>query len=137
MCVLISLYAGGDEGLGEAGAERGVLLPDRERGTVQLSCVQSDRSAAESGPGSSQRRPGPANIQPRPAAQAEDRGADTSNGRLLRLSLGRQGGEGRHVRPNISPSSVIHLFFLHCRRSLTGSQSKAALALFWQNLKKY
>lgn len=99
MCVLICLYAGGDKGLGEAGAERGVLLPDRERGTVQLSCIQSDRSAAESGPGCSQRRSGPANIQPRPAAQAEDRGADTSDGRLLRLSLGRQGGEGRHVRP--------------------------------------
>lgn len=91
-------YAGGDKRLGEARAECRLLLPDRERGSVQHGSVQSDRGAADSGPGSSQRRSRPAHVRPHPAAQEEDRAADTSGRRLGRLSLGRPGGEGRHVR---------------------------------------
>lgn len=90
--------AGGDQGPGEAGAERGVLLPDRERGFVQLSGVQADPGAADRGAGSGQRRAGPARIQPRPAAQEEDGTKDRGGGRRCRLPLGHQGGEGRHVR---------------------------------------
>lgn len=92
------MHAGGDKGPGEAGAECGVLLPDRERGFVQLSCVQADRGAADRGAGRGQRRVRPACVQPRPAAQEEDRTKDPGGGWCCRLPLGRQGGEGRHVR---------------------------------------
>lgn len=75
----ICLYAGGDKGLGKAGAECSVLLPDRECGSVQRSSVQSEHSVAVSGPGGGQRRSRPTHIQPHPAAQEEDRSADTSS----------------------------------------------------------
>lgn len=98
--------AGGDEGLGEAGAERSVLLPDRERGFVQHRSFQSDLSAADAGPGSCPRHSRPAHFQSHPAAQEEDRTDDTSICWLCCWPLGHQGGESRHVR-----LVVIHLFF--------------------------
>ena len=94
------LYPGGDKGLGEARAECSVLLPDRERGSVQRGSVQSEHSAADSGPGSGAGHSRPTHTRPHPAAQEEDRTADTSGGRLCCLPLGHQGGESRHVRVN-------------------------------------
>ena len=73
------LSPGGYKGLGEAGAECSVLLPDRERGFVQRSSVQCDHGAAGSGPGSRPRHSRPAHIQPHPAAQEQDRTEDTSS----------------------------------------------------------
>lgn len=91
--------SGGDKGLGEGGGVCGVLLPDRKCGSVQLSFVQSDRRAAQSGTGRHQGHFCPEHFQPHPAAQTVDGTADTESRRLCCLSLGHQGGASRHVRP--------------------------------------
>lgn len=108
------LYSGGDEGLGEAGAECGVLLPDRECDFMQHSSLQSDHSDAVSGPSGGQRRTRPTHIQPHPAQQEEDRTEDTSRCWFCRLPLGHQGGKSRHVRMKIKKDNHLrqHLCFI-------------------------
>lgn len=129
-CVCIhshSLYTGGDEGLGETRAERGVLLPDREHGSVHHGSVRSDLPAADCGPGRSQRCPGPTCLQSHPAAQKENRSAGPNCCGLCRLPLGHQGGESGHVRQKTHSKFAKQVFPMYLERTLEAKNYEAAV----------